>query len=276
MTKSLKDKVLLITGASSGIGEAVAFDAARAGMHLVLGARRVERLEEVALKARGFGVRVVTLRCDVDHDADVKNLVEAGLKEFGRLDVVFANAGYGFYESVLETSDAKARAMFETNYWGTIRVVKEVGPLLIKQGNGHIIICSSAASEMTPPYFGHYGATKAAQDALAGALRAELAPLGVHVTSVHPIETRTEFVKVAEDNSAQPPKTHNTPAMLVQTREHVSRCIIKAMKKSSPPPEVWPAWFMPYLMAIMTLFPRFAAFSLRQHERELRKARSVG
>jgi short-subunit dehydrogenase len=271
MGKNLQDKVFLVTGASSGIGAATALEAAKAGMNLVLGARRVDRLNEVASKARAMGRKVVALACDVDKDEDVTALIDAGLKEFGRIDAAFANAGYGFYESVLDTDMAKARAMFETNYWGTVRVIMGVVPLFLKQGSGHLIVCSSAASEMTPPYFGHYGATKSAQDSLTGALRAELAPKKIHVTSVHPIGTASEFSMVAKDLSSNPPQTPNTPGFFTQTSEQVGRKVVRTMKKSSPAPEVWPNPFMPYLLGIMTMFPRFAAFSLRQHENDLRK-----
>ncbi len=271
MGKNLKGQVFLVTGASSGIGEATALEAAKAGMNLVLGARRAERLNAVADKARALGSKVVALPCDVDKDEDVQNLINAGLKEFGRIDAAFANAGYGFYESVLDTDIPKARAMFETNYWGTVRVILGVVPLFLKQSSGHVIVCSSAASEMTPPYFGHYGATKSAQDSLTGALRAELAPKRIHVTSVHPIGTASEFSAIAKDKSSNPPQTPNTPSFFTQTSEQVGRKVVKAMRKSCPPPEVWPNPFMPYLLGIMTMFPRFAAFSLRQHEGDLRK-----
>lgn len=240
-------------------------------MNVVLGARRVDRLNAVGDKIRAMGRKAVCLPCDVDKDEDVQNLISAGFKEFGRIDAAFANAGYGFFESVLTTDIPKARAMFETNYWGTVRVIMGVVPHFVKEGKGHIIINSSAASEMTPPYFGHYGATKAAQDSLAGALRAELAPKGVHVTSVHPIGTASEFVAIAKDKSSNPPQTSNTPGFFTQTSQQVARKVVRGMKKSSPPPEVWPNPFMPYLLGIMTMFPRFAAFSLRQHENDLRK-----
>jgi short-subunit dehydrogenase len=271
MGKNLKDQVFLVTGASSGIGEATALEAAKAGMNVVLGARRMDRLNTVAEKIRGMGRKAVCVSCDVDKDEDVKNLIDTTFKEFGRVDAAFANAGYGFFEAVLDTDIPKARAMFETNYWGTVRVIMGVVPHFVKERKGHIIINSSAASEMTPPYFGHYGATKAAQDSLAGALRAELAPKGVHVTSVHPIGTASEFVAIAKDKSSNPPQTPNTPGFFTQSSQQVARKVVKAMKKSSPPPEVWPNPFMPYLLGVMTMFPRFAAFSLRQHEGDLRK-----
>lgn len=271
MGKNLQDQVLIVTGASSGIGEATALEAAKAGMNLVLGARRMDRLNAVAERIRGMGRKAVCVSCDVDKDEDVRNLVDVAFKEFGRVDAAFANAGYGFFEAVLSTDVAKARAMFETNYWGTVRVIMEVVPHFVKQGRGHILINSSAASEMTPPYFGHYGATKAAQDSLAGALRAEMSPKGVHVTSVHPIGTASEFVAIAKDRSSNPPQTPNTPGFFMQSSEQVGRKVVKAMKKGNPPPEVWPNPFMPYLLGVMTMFPRFAAFSLRKHGKDLRK-----
>jgi short-subunit dehydrogenase len=199
--------------------------------------------------------------CDVRQDQDVNQFVQQTIQTFGRLDVAFANAGYGLFASVMETTDQQARDMYETNFYGTLRVVKAAGSAMLKNGGGHLIICSSAASEIALPMYGLYASTKAAQDSIAGALRAEVAHKHVYVTSVHPIGTSSEFFEGARDRSHHPLFKLNTPARLTQTPEHVAKAIVRCIRR--PCPEVWPSPASRFGLAVTTAFPRLAARVMR-------------
>ena len=289
MPHNLTDKLMVITGASSGIGAATGLACARAGMDVVLAARRVEKLEAVAEQIRVLGRRALVVACDVNRDEDVAGLFEQAWAEFDRIDVVFANAGYGLFGTVMDTDLQTHRDIFETNYYGTLRTLREAVPYLKKTnaenpgagaypgagaGGGlkHLLICSSVVSEVGIPMFSAYCATKAAQDSVAGAMRAELADEGIHITSVHPVGTSTEFGKQAREhsaNNAASKREFNTPKAFEQTPEHVANKIVGALRR--PRPEVWPSTLSRYAAALTTASPRLAAWVMRRHMRKIKQ-----
>ncbi len=275
MAIDLKDRVLVVAGASSGIGRATAMHAARAGMHVVLGARRIDKLRQAADEIGALGRQVLALGCDVNRDEDVQQLIDQSVQRFGRIDAVFANAGYGLYASVLETSDPQYRAIFETNVFGTLRVLKSAAAVMLKQdrqpkaGRGHLLICTSAASEVSPPMYGAYAATKAAQDSIAQSLRAELADEGIHVSTVHPIPTKTEFFDRLRENKAPGRVVVHSPAPFEQTVDQVAAAIVRCLRK--PIAEVWPHKLTRFGAAFATAFPGVTHRALLWHMRKLRK-----
>ena len=228
MARHLQDKVILITGGSSGIGAATAVACARAGMHVSLVARRADKLEAVAKEVSALGRKAQFFTANVSRSADMKAAVAACWQTFGRLDAVFANAGYGLFEEVMKTRDDQARAMFDTNYFGTVYSVEAALPRLNETISGlrHVLICSSAASEIGVPMLGVYSATKAAQDSIACAMRAELHGQNIAVTSVHPIGTQTPFMDVAGGGGKD-----NTPAMFQQSAARVAKCVVKSLRR---------------------------------------------
>lgn len=266
MTRDLTDKTILITGGSSGIGAATARACAQAGMNVSLIARRRDKLEALAEELEALGGQAHWSVADVCDEGAMRDAFDACWDRFGRLDAVFANAGYGQIVDVLDMPERDERAMFETNYFGTTRTLRLAVPRLRATPGGlkHLLVCSSAASEIGVPTLGVYSATKAAQDCVAGALRAELADEGLSVTSVHPIGTKTEFMAVAGDAGNQ-----NTPAALQQTPEHVAHRIVAALRR--PRPEVWPSVITRVGLALGTLSPRFAAWAMRRHYRKLKR-----
>ena len=274
MPRDLTDKLIVITGASSGIGAATALACARAGMNTVLAARRVEKLEEVAKQIESLGRKALAVACDVTKDDDVIQLFEKSWETFGRIDAAFANAGYGLFGAVLDTDLQTHRDIFETNYYGTLRTLRAATPYLRKTDAGlkHLLICSSVASEIGVPQFGAYCATKAAQDSIAGAMRAELADEGVTVTSVHPVGTTTEFGDQARAMSTDKRAAEhgsNTPKALTQSAEHVAEKIVRALRR--PCPEVWPSPLARYAAALTTASPRLTAWIMRRHMRKISK-----
>src|SRR5882724_761167 len=120
----LTGKPIAITGASSGIGRATAIACAAAGMPVALGARRVEKLESAVREITAAGGRAIAVPTDVDKPEDCRRLVDRTVAEFGSIYAVFANAGYGFEKAMADTTDAELRAIFETNFFGTMNTIR--------------------------------------------------------------------------------------------------------------------------------------------------------
>jgi NADP-dependent 3-hydroxy acid dehydrogenase YdfG len=197
------EPVLLITGASSGIGAATARRAAENGYRLVLGARREDRLRELA-EELGGAQRAVAVRCDVTDFEDDQALAKAALESFGRIDAVFANAGFGAQRGFLEESVEHWRSMVLTNVLGVALTIRATLPHLLERGSGHYLITSSVAGRRVLPG-SLYSATKWAVTAIGEALRAELRQMhdntGIRVTLIEPGMTDTEFFEKRPQNA---------------------------------------------------------------------------
>jgi NADP-dependent 3-hydroxy acid dehydrogenase YdfG len=189
------EPVLLITGASSGIGAATARRAAETGYRIVLAARREDRLRELA-EELGGAQRAIAVRCDVSDWEDDQALAQAALDSFGRIDAVFANAGFGAQRGFLEESVEHWRSMVLTNVLGTALTIRATLPHLLERGSGHYVITSSVAGRRVIPG-SLYSATKWAVTAIGEALRSELRQMhdntGIRVTLIEPGMTDTEF-----------------------------------------------------------------------------------
>ena len=197
------ERVLLITGASSGIGAATARRAAEEGYRLALGARREDRLRALAGELGG-AQRALGVRCDVSDWEDNQALVRAALDAFGRIDAVFANAGFGATRGFLEESVEHWRSMVLTNVLGTALTIRATLPHLLDRGIGHYLITSSVAGRRALPG-SLYSATKWATTAIGEALRAELRQMhdnsGIRVTLIEPGMTDTEFFDQRPQNA---------------------------------------------------------------------------
>ena len=164
-------------------------------MDVVVAARREEKLQQVAAEIERGGVRALPVVCDVRHDDDVQRLIDTTVDAFGRLDVLFANAGYGIFGSVLDTSDQQMRDIFETNFFGVLRVCRAVVPLLRAQESGLIVNVSSLGGLVTIPFQGFYSASKYALESMSDAMRMELRPFGVNVVLLEPGDFKTGFTE---------------------------------------------------------------------------------
>ncbi len=189
--------VALITGASSGIGEASAVALAEAGWTVIGAARRLDRLE--ALRTKGVTPRTV----DVTDDASMVALVEDVIAEHGRVDVLVNNAGYSVFGAVEDVPVDVARRQLEVNVLGVSRMSQLVLPHMRAAGTGRIINISSVAGHVSEPLGGWYHASKYAVEALSDAMRMELAPHGVQVSVVEPGAIRTEFGDIAADSLSE-------------------------------------------------------------------------
>jgi NADP-dependent 3-hydroxy acid dehydrogenase YdfG len=188
--EDLAGKVVAITGASAGIGAATARALAAEGASVVLGARRQERLEELA-EELGEGAAIVEM--DVRDPAASTRLVETAMERYGRLDAMVVNAGIGMYGGIMDLADDELRDMVDTNVNGTIWPVRAAVPRFLDAGVGDIVIVSSVAGLRGAGDEAVYAATKFAQVGLAGALDRELREKNIRVTSICPGGTATEF-----------------------------------------------------------------------------------
>jgi len=190
----MADPVLLITGASSGIGAATA-RAARERYRLVLAARRMDELQALA-EELGGDERALAVRCDVTEWDEVEAMAGAALERFGRIDAVFANAGFGATRGFLEESPEHWRSMVLTNVYGVALAIRATLPHLLERGEGHFLVTSSVAGRRALPG-SLYSATKWAATAIGEALRAELRQMhdnhAIRVTLIEPGMTDTPF-----------------------------------------------------------------------------------
>lgn len=269
---------IAITGASSGIGAATAIACAKAGMPVVLAARRLDKLEQVANLIRSTGGRAHIVAYDASRREDADMLVAETVRAFGSVYAVFANAGYGAEREVMDMSEADIRAIFETNFWGSLWLAKAAAASMLastapREGRrGHILLCSSCLSKIGIPRYAAYCASKAMQDHFARAMRHELRDRSVFVSSVHPIGTRTEFFdKVKQGDAAL---VSMSPDRYMQPPERVANAILKCLR--SPKGEVWTSLPMRLGLAGALAWPAAADWALtRMVNARLKRARAA-
>jgi NAD(P)-dependent dehydrogenase (short-subunit alcohol dehydrogenase family) len=186
-------KTALITGASSGIGKAAAVQLAELGYTVYAGARRVERMSDMA--DRGIRTRAL----DVTDDATMVALVEAIIAETGRIDVLVNNAGYGLYGALEDVPIEEARRQFEVNLFGLARLTQLVLPQMRAQRDGYVINISSMGGKIWEPLGSWYHASKFAVEGLSDSLRVEVAEFGIKVVIIQPGSIRSEWSGIAAD-----------------------------------------------------------------------------
>jgi uncharacterized protein len=243
-------KVIAITGASMGIGEALAKIFAEHGASIVLLSRDSGRLE--AARGRiGSAERTLALTCDVRHREEIDRALGLTLHHFGRLDVWINNAGHGMPNSVASMDMASCRDMFETNLFGTIAAMQAVIPVMKEQQSGAIINISSVAGHIPLPYHAAYSATKFAMNAIGKAARLELTSAGIHVMTVCPGYVRTNFsANVAKGREA---KTIRPASQRGITAERVARATFNGYLRKKR--EVVVPWYMHMPIKIYQLLP---------------------
>ncbi|GAA3096325.1 oxidoreductase [Streptomyces echinatus] len=183
--------VWFVTGASRGLGAEITREALERGHSVIATARDASAVLR-AYPEKPDGLLAVT--ADVTEPAQLAAAVEAGLAEFGRIDVVVNNAGYGLVGAIEEVSDKAARDLFDVNVFGVLNTLRATLPTLRAQRSGHVLNISSVGGFATAPAVGLYGASKFALEGVSEALHGELAPLGVRVTIVEPGGFRTDFL----------------------------------------------------------------------------------
>ena len=197
----MADPVFLITGASSGIGEATARRAVDAGYRVVLGARRLERLEALA-EELGGPERAVAVKCDVTEWSDQEAMAQEALGRFGQLDVVLANAGFGAKRGFLEETPEQWKSMVLTNVYGAALTIRATMTAL-KESRGHLLLTGSVAGRRALSG-SLYSATKWAVTAMGEAARLELNGTGVRVTLIEPGSVDTPFFHSPPSGALEP------------------------------------------------------------------------
>jgi len=263
MARELRGAVVLITGASAGIGRAAALAFAKEGARLLLAARRRDRLEEVAATARALGGEAIVAETDVADRRQVHAAVNSAVSAFGRLDILINNAGIGYLGMLEDMPIETVETLWAVNMMGTIYATQAAIPLMRKQGGGHIMNVASVAGKRGGPGNSVYCATKFAMVGMSEALRVELRGSGIEVSVICPVSTATEFFEVASDRS----KRTLPPMGPIQTAEKVARAIIRCARKPRPEVIVFPPARI--LVLINALSPRLADLILLGFRRKL-------
>lgn len=244
---SLQGKVVIITGASSGFGASAARLFAQEGCQLVLAARRMDRLEELAQDVRAAGVQALPVAMDVTQPAQIEAMVKSTLDTFGSIDVLFNNAGFGrldWFEALDPIKDIQGQ--ITVDLLGVIWTARAVLPQMYKQRSGHIINMCSIGGWAAPPLYTVYSAAKFGVRGFSEALRRETIPFGVHVSAVYPGSAATEFQKHIGENKAK--KRFVTPEWLRVTPEDVAGGVVRLAKRPRR------SLFLPKIMGLSVFF----------------------
>ncbi|PSB03013.1 SDR family NAD(P)-dependent oxidoreductase [Merismopedia glauca] len=222
------ERVVLITGASAGIGAALAQEFASEGANLVLFARRIEKLKEIAHSIDPTGARVLYLTCDVTKDGELEKAVELARAKFGKIDIAIANAGWSVKGKLEELSLADYRRQWETNVFGVLRTVYATLEDL-KQTQGRLVIISSVKSYIALAGDSPYSMSKFALKALCQSLSRELTPYGISVTHVCPAYVGTEIRRIDNQGNFQPDWSDPISPRLIKSTEQTAKEIVKAV-----------------------------------------------
>ena len=221
-------KVVVITGASSGIGHETAVEFARKGCDIVLAARRQERLEQVAREIETRGGNPFVLKTDVSVEEDCRALIQKTVEHFGRIDVLVNNAGYGHYAPIEKLSTEDLEKILKTNLFGALWCTQAALPHMIAQKSGHIVNVSTVISLRAVPFMSAYCISKFAMNAFDESLALEARPHNIGVSLVCPGLTKTKFQTNASQVGHQAP-VGNEKGM---TPSKVARAILRSVQKN--------------------------------------------
>jgi len=225
-----KDKVVWITGASSGLGKYMAYEFARNGAILAISARRKEQLEEVSAQVQTLGSTCLIVPCDVLVESQLEAAVQTIVKEFGRLDVAVANAGYGVVGKIKNLSAKEWRRQMDVNVTGLALTYKYAFPYL-KETKGRVALIGSVAAYVPNPGVGAYGASKAAVRSIGQTLQVELKGTGVSCTVIHPGFVESDIAKVDNAGVFHPENPDPRPAQLMWPTDKAAKVMVRSIAK---------------------------------------------
>ncbi len=243
-------EVVLITGGSSGIGRSAAEILSKKGYKVYGTSRRVEEGQERIISEYSNGGFFKLVNLDVKDDISVKNTVKHIIDKEGYIGILVNNAGYGIAGAAEDTSVTEAKELFETNFFGVIRMCREVLPIMRRKGKGIVINISSIAAPVTIPFQSMYSASKSALESVSEAIRMEAAPYGVKVAVIQPGDTKTgfgdnrQFVHGAKENSVYSKRLKASVHKMEADEkggcppEIVGNTISKVISKRNPPVKV--------------------------------------
>lgn len=252
MPVSIKDKVVLITGASSGFGRDAARLFAREGCITILVARRQERLIALAEEILAIGGTTRLFAVDICDREKMDGVIQAVLEEFGRIDILFNNAGFGRLKWLEKLDpDRDIDEQLNVNLRGLIQVTRSVLPSMLARRSGTIINCASEASFIAAPLYSIYSATKFGVRGFTDGLRREVMSFGVKVCGIYPGPAKTEF---SLHSGSQETKTEmNLPGWLSMSSEHVAKRVVKLAQH--PRPTVVIPWYYRIVNVFEAAFP---------------------
>jgi uncharacterized protein len=253
MTQSLKDKVVLITGASSGFGLDAARLFAREGAHVVVAARRLDRLQDLAAEIQDAGGEALAVPVDVASLPEIKNMVQTVIELHGRIDILFNNAGFGrldFLENLDPERDIETQ--INVNLLGVIQVTRAVLPHMLAQRSGHIINMSSVAGWLAAPIYSVYAASKFGVRGFTEALRREVWAHGIHVSGIYPGPAATEFSQHVGESKVRS-AARLLPGWVSMKSEDVARSVVQVAKR--PRRDVILPWWFGILLWFNATFP---------------------
>jgi len=230
----IKDKVVLITGASAGIGLATARRFAVTGAKVALAARSVEKLNQLADELHGQGHEAIVVPTDMSNKAEVDGLIEAAVRRYGRVDILINNAGQATAGTIADVSIDHYRQIIDLNMFGPLYAMQAVIPQMRQTGGGIIINISSMVSKMHIPGLATYASTKAALNMLSDTARVELVPDNIRVITVYPRMTATDFGKnsLGSRQMRQQQRSNTAGAnVVVDSPEFVAEKILEAAQK---------------------------------------------
>ncbi|MEO8149033.1 MAG: SDR family oxidoreductase [Bacteroidia bacterium] len=230
MNSTLRDKVVIITGASSGIGRACALTFSAAGAHVVLAGRNLDKLGEVAGTIKKNGCAVLVIPCDVTHEEDCKNLMNAAMERFKKIDVLICNAGISMRATFADVDLKVIRLLMETNFWGAVYCTKYALPYLLNS-QGSVVAISSIAGKMGLPGRTGYSASKYALEGFMETLRTENLKNHLHVLVARPGFTRSAIREhaLAANGIEQRESPRDEDKMM--SADEVSKHILNAVLK---------------------------------------------
>jgi len=217
-----QNRIVVITGASSGIGKASAVEFAKNGANVILIGRRNEKLLEVEKKISKYKVSTLVCVCDVSNKSQVKEMSKQVLEKFGKIDILVNNAGFAIYGKVSDLEIEQMESQIATNYFGMVYCIKNFLPKMLSQNSGHIVNIASVAASFGLPGLASYSASKFAMLGFSEGLQHELNGTDVHVTVVSPIMVRTNFF----DHSSFESMPKFSPTSL--SAETVAKSVLKA------------------------------------------------
>lgn len=227
MGRMLNGLVVLLTGASSGIGRMTALALAEKGATLALVARRIQKLEEVVEKIRAEGGVAISIPADVTVPGSMHRAIQGCVSQYGRIDVLVNNAGEGLFASVEQTSEEDLDRMLAVNFKGGFYAIRAALPVMRRQGGGHIINVASTAGRRGSPFVSAYCASKFAAVGMTESLRVELLGSGIRVSLFCPGATRTEFF----DTARRYTPLHRGVVGPVESSEQVAARLVKLIER---------------------------------------------
>lgn len=229
-TSDFKDKVVWITGASSGLGRYMAYEFARHGAKLALSARRTERLEQVLAEVNTLGGEGLVVTCDVQEETAIEKAVTVIIGHFGRIDVAIANAGFGIFGRIDQLTATEWRRQMDVNVTGLALTARYTLPHL-KATRGRLVLIGSVGAYVPNPNTGAYGAAKAAVRSIGQTLQLELKGSGVSCTVIHPGFVDSDITRVDNEGFLHPENEDPRPKNLMWPTGKAAKVMVNAIAK---------------------------------------------